>query len=69
MKNLQELTSDQAFNRRIIDIAIKLSAMAIIILWCFSIIKDFVKAGKLVNRMCHCSQHYIVLNKSAHSSK
>ena len=42
MKNLQELTSDQAFNRRIIDIAIKLSAMAIIILWCFSIIKPFI---------------------------
>jgi predicted PurR-regulated permease PerM len=42
MKTSQELTSDQAFNRRIIDIAIKLSAMAMIILWCMSIIKPFI---------------------------
>jgi predicted PurR-regulated permease PerM len=42
MKNQQELTSDQAFNRRVIDIAIKLAAMAMIILWCFSIIRPFI---------------------------
>jgi predicted PurR-regulated permease PerM len=42
MKNLQELTSDQAFNRRVIDIAIKLGAMAIIIIWCFAIIRPFI---------------------------
>lgn len=42
MKNMQELTSDQALNRRVIDITIKLGAMAMIILWCFSIIKPFI---------------------------
>ena len=42
MKDQQELTSDQAFNRRVIDIAIKLAAMAMIILWCFSIIRPFI---------------------------
>jgi len=42
MKTSQELTIDQAFNRRVIDIAIKLSAMAMIILWCFSIIRPFI---------------------------
>jgi predicted PurR-regulated permease PerM len=42
MKTSQELTSDQAFNRRVIDISIKLSAMAMIILWCFSIIRPFI---------------------------
>jgi len=42
MKNMQELTSDQIFNRRVMDITIKLGAMAIIILWCFAIIRPFI---------------------------
>ena len=42
MKNLQALTSDQAFNRRIIDITIKLAAMAMILFWCFAIISPFI---------------------------
>ena len=39
---MPELTSDQAFNRRVIDIAIKLGAMAIILIWCLAIIKPFI---------------------------
>lgn len=42
MKDPQELTNDQAFNRRVIDIAIKLSLMTIILLWCFAIISPFI---------------------------
>ncbi len=42
MKDQQELTSEQVFNRRIIDISIKLGAMAIIILWCIAIVKPFI---------------------------
>jgi len=42
MSNQQEKTSDQLFNRRIIDIAIKLSALALVIFWCFQIIKPFI---------------------------
>lgn len=34
--------TDQQFNRRVIDAAIKLSALALIIFWCFQIIKPFV---------------------------
>lgn len=33
---------DKHFNRRIIDVAIKLSALAMILFWCFQIIKPFV---------------------------
>ena len=42
MKNQQEEASDKVFNRRIIDISIKLSAMAMIILWCLAIVKPFI---------------------------
>jgi len=42
MNNPQNLNSDQLFGRRIIDIAIKLAAMAIIISWCFAIVKPFI---------------------------
>ena len=42
MKNLQELTTDQAFNRRVIDLAIKIGAMAMIFLWCFAIVSPFI---------------------------
>ncbi len=42
MNNPQNLNSDQLFGRRIIDIAIKLAAMAIIISWCFAIIEPFI---------------------------
>jgi predicted PurR-regulated permease PerM len=42
MKNQQEVASDKVFNRRIIDISIKLSAMAMIILWCLAIVKPFI---------------------------
>ena len=42
MKNLQELTTDQAFNRRVIDLAIKIGAMAVIFLWCFAIVSPFI---------------------------
>lgn len=42
MEKQQELSSDKVFNRRVIDITIKLSAMAIIILWCLAIIKPFI---------------------------
>ena len=44
MSNPQESIepTDKLFNRRVIDVAIKLSALAIIIFWCFQIIKPFV---------------------------
>jgi predicted PurR-regulated permease PerM len=44
MSNAQEPNelSEQLLNRRVIDIAIKLSALALIIFWCFQIIKPFV---------------------------
>ena len=38
----QEQNSDQQFNRRVIDIAIKLSALAFIVAWCFQIIRPFI---------------------------
>ena len=42
MNNPQNLKSDQLFGRRIIDIAIKLAAMAIIISWFFAFVKPFI---------------------------
>jgi len=42
MKDQHELPNDQVFNRRVIDISIKLGAMAIIILWCFAIVRPFI---------------------------
>lgn len=42
MKNLQSINDEQVFNRRVIDISIKLGAMAIIIFWCIAIIKPFI---------------------------
>lgn len=42
MKEQQGLTSDEIFNRRAIDVFIKIGAMAIVILWCFAIIKPFI---------------------------
>lgn len=42
MNKPEELSSEQIFNRRIIDITIKLGAVAIIILWCFAIVKPFI---------------------------
>jgi predicted PurR-regulated permease PerM len=42
MKDLQNINDEQVFNRRIIDISIKLGAMAIIIFWCIAIIKPFI---------------------------
>lgn len=42
MSNSQQLINEQSFNRRIIDIAIKLSAMAVIIAWCFQIVRPFL---------------------------
>ncbi len=43
-KELAESTSssDTEFNRRIIDIAIKLSALALILFWCIQIVQPFV---------------------------
>jgi len=37
-----EVSSDREFNRKVIDVAIKLGAMAIIIFWCFAIISPFI---------------------------
>ncbi|TYK67115.1 AI-2E family transporter [Colwellia echini] len=34
--------NEQVFNRRIIDIAIKLGALALVIVWCFQIISPFI---------------------------
>ncbi len=47
MSNTQESTekkvsAEQHFNRRIINIAIKLSAIAFIVIWCFQIIRPFI---------------------------
>lgn len=42
MSNQTEQTNEQLFNRRIIDIAIKLSALALVLFWCFQIIKPFI---------------------------
>ncbi|WP_019027333.1 AI-2E family transporter [Colwellia piezophila] len=42
MKKSSELTPDVDFNRKIIDITIKIGAMAIILFWCIAIIKPFV---------------------------
>ncbi|PCI55052.1 MAG: AI-2E family transporter [Gammaproteobacteria bacterium] len=42
MSSQQENTNTLLFNRRIIDIAIKLSALALILFWCFQVIKPFV---------------------------
>lgn len=42
MSNQPENTNDQLFNRRVIDIAIKLSALALVLFWCFQIIKPFI---------------------------
>lgn len=42
MNHQQNLSNDQLFSRRIIDITIKLAAMAIIISWCFAIVKPFI---------------------------
>ncbi|WP_114326940.1 AI-2E family transporter [Candidatus Colwellia aromaticivorans] len=42
MSNQQENTSELVFNRRVIDIAIKLSALALILFWCLQIIKPFI---------------------------
>ena len=40
-KNNQQL-SNQAFNQRIIDISVKLAAIALILSWCFQIISPFI---------------------------
>ena len=42
MNKQPELNTEQVFNRRIIDITIKLGAVAIIILWCFAIVRPFI---------------------------
>lgn len=42
MKEHPQPDSEQLFNRRIIDIAVKLSALAIIVGWCFQIIRPFI---------------------------
>jgi len=38
----QKTNHAQEFNSRVIDVAIKLSAIALIVLWCFQIIRPFV---------------------------
>ncbi len=42
MNNQPNLSNDQVFSRRIIDVAIRLGAIAIIASWCFSIIEPFM---------------------------
>lgn len=42
MSNQPENTNEQLYNRRVIDIAIKLSALALVLFWCFQIVKPFI---------------------------
>ena len=42
MSQEQPVDSSREFNRRIIDIAIKLAAITLILFWCFQIIKPFI---------------------------
>lgn len=42
MNNPHDLNSEHALNQRVIDLAIKLTAMAVIIVWCFQIVKPFI---------------------------
>lgn len=40
--NEHEKNIEQQINRRVVDIAIKLSALALIVVWCFQIIEPFI---------------------------
>ncbi|QBG35615.1 AI-2E family transporter [Litorilituus sediminis] len=42
MSESTQTTSSQIFNQRVIDIAIKLGAIAIILAWCFEILRPFI---------------------------
>lgn len=42
MINKQDHIDNQDFNRRIIDIVIKIGALAVILIWCFQIIRPFI---------------------------